>query len=92
MAVEVVDVGAHLEPVVLGQRRRVDARPGDDDHPQRGHALLRLRERRRSPGAAGAADAGAADGDDADLLVVAVAELGAQRSRSAKSAGSKPVT
>ena len=45
VAVEVVDVGAHLEPVgVLGERGRVDARPGDDDHPQLGHELLRLRE------------------------------------------------
>ena len=42
--VELVHVGADLEPVVRGQRRRVDPRPGDDDHPQRRHALLRLRE------------------------------------------------
>jgi hypothetical protein len=45
MAVEVVDVGADLEPVLLRQALGVDARPGDDDHPELGHALLGLGER-----------------------------------------------
>ena len=39
------------------------------------------------------ADAGAADGDDADLLVVSIAELMPQRVRGRRSQhGSKPVT
>ena len=45
VAVEVGHVGADLEPVGARQRRRVDPRPGDDDHPQLRHAPPRLRER-----------------------------------------------
>ena len=77
--VELVYVGAHLEPVVCGQRLRVDPRAGDDDHPQRRHALLRLGEGGDHAPQEVAADARAADGDDADLLVLAVAELGPER-------------
>ena len=79
MAVEVVHVGADLEPVVARQRRRVDARPGDDDHAQAGTRCLGLGVGGDHPPQQVGADAGAADGDDADLLVGAVAELGAQR-------------
>ena len=44
-----------------------------------GTCSLGLRERRDHPPQEVAADAGAADGDDADLLVLAVAELGSER-------------
>ena len=52
VAVQVVDVRAHLEAVGARQRRRVDARAGDDDHPQRRDALAGLRERGDRRGAA----------------------------------------
>ena len=78
MPIEVLHVGAHLEPVVARKRLRIDPRPGDDNHPQRRHPLLRLRERGDHPPQQVAADARAADGDDADLLLVAVAELGSE--------------
>ena len=79
MAVEIVHVAANLEPFRLGQGRRVDPRPGNDDHPQRRHALLRLRERVDHAPKQMRADARAADGDDADLLVRGIAELRAER-------------
>ena len=66
--------------------------PGHDDHPQVGHALLGLGEGGDHPSQQVAADARAADGDDADALVVAVAELGAQAVAVGELAGSKPVT
>jgi hypothetical protein len=44
-----VDVRVHLEAVGLRKRRRIDARTGDDDHPELGHELLRLRERVHDP-------------------------------------------
>ena len=67
--VEVVDVGADLEAVAARQRRGVDPRSGDDDHPQARHALAGRGERVDHRAQQRAADAGAADGDDADLLV-----------------------
>ena len=44
MPVELVDVRAHLQALVLGQRAWIDPRACDDDHPQRRHSQLRLRE------------------------------------------------
>ena len=92
MAVEIVDVAAHLEPVGRGA-----AIAGS----MRGPATAIMRSSgtvRRAIGWAAidllqqvAADAGAADGDDADQLVVAVAELVRQRPRSANVGGMKPV-
>ena len=76
MPVRLVDVGTHFEPVVRGQRLRVDPRPSDDDHPQRRHPLIRLPEGGDHPRQQVAAGARAADGDDADLLLLAVAGLG----------------
>ena len=76
--VEVVHVGADLEPGMRGQRRGVDARAGDDDHAQ-------VRDLRAGGGEGvdhaaqqRGADAGAADGDDADPLAGPVAERRAQ--------------
>ena len=77
--VQLVHVGAHLEPLVRRERRRVDARTCDDDHPQRGDELLRLREGSDHAPQEVGADARAADGDDADLLVLAIAELVPER-------------
>ena len=85
MLVEVVDVGADVEPVA-GQRRGVDARPGDDDHAEPGHEPPGLGGR-RSPAGAGA-DARAADRHDADPLAGRVAELGAEPFAVAELAGS----
>src|SRR5947207_2708663 len=74
VAVQLVDVRAHLEPLVLPEALRIDPRAGDDDHPELGHALLRLRERGDHAPQQMPADPRAADGHDADLLVVAVAQ------------------
>jgi hypothetical protein len=74
VAVQLVDVGAHLEAVVLRQALGIDARPGDDDHAELGHPLLRLRERGDHAPQQVPADPRAPDGHDADLLVVAVPE------------------
>ena len=63
---------------MLGEGGGIDARAGDDDHPQRRHPLLGLGVRRDDPAQEGTADARAADGDDAHLLVGLVAELGAE--------------
>src|SRR3954471_25239 len=75
VAVEVVDVGADLEPVGAREARGVDPRPGDDNHPQVRDRALGLRERLDDPAEEMAADAGATDGDDADLLVRVIAQL-----------------
>ena len=61
-----------------GQRGGVDAGPGDDDHAQVRDPLLGSGEGGDHPPQQVGADARAADGDDADTLVVAVAELVAQ--------------
>ena len=45
MLVQVVDVGRDLEPVAR-QRRRIDPRTGDDDHPQLRDQALGLGEAR----------------------------------------------
>ena len=87
VAVEVVHVGAHFEAVVLGQAFGVDAGAGDDDHPEVGHALFRFGEGVDDAAEEVGADAGAADGDDADLFVVLVAELGAVAERARVEAG-----
>ena len=88
MAIELVHVAADLEAVVPRQARRVDARAGDDDHPQVGHPLLRLREGVDHPPEQVPADARASNGDDADPLVVAVTE----RTPVPESARVEPVT
>ena len=41
VSVELVHVRVHLEAVLLGERRRIDARARDDDHAQLGDELLR---------------------------------------------------
>ena len=79
VAVQLVDVRADLEAVGLGERRRVDARPGDDDHAEARHALLGLGERRDHTAEQVDADARAAHRDDAHLLVGPVAELARRR-------------
>ena len=81
--VQVMHVGAHIQPVdrgqaVSGQRFGVDPRPGHHDHPQPGDEPPGGRERRRRPAQQVTAHAGTADGDDADLLIRPVAELGAK--------------
>ena len=76
--VEPVDVGADLQPIGGGQRGRVDAGAGDDDHAQVGHQLARGREGGDHAAQERRADARAAHRDDADLLVGSVAELGPQ--------------
>ncbi len=73
--VEVVDERAHLQAVRGGEGRRIDARPGHDDHAQSGDERLRLGEARHHPAQQRPAHARAADGDQADLLAGAVAEL-----------------
>src|SRR4051794_12111211 len=76
--VEVVHVRPHLERVGGRQRPRVDARPGDHDHPQLGDELLRLGKRRYYAPEQIRADAGAADRDQTYRFVHAVAQLGPQ--------------
>ena len=51
MPVEVGHVRPDLQPVATGRAAiaGVDPRAGDDDHPQAGHQLLGLRERRDHP-------------------------------------------
>ena len=66
MAVELVHVGADLEPLVLRQARRVDPRTGDDDHPQLRHVLFACGNASITRRSRCTADPGAADGDDAD--------------------------
>ena len=63
---------------MLRQARRIDPRPGDDDHPQLRHVRLGLRERLDHPAEEMPAHARPADGDDADLLARPVPELGPQ--------------
>ena len=63
---------------MLRQARRIDPRPGDDDHPQLRHVRLGLRERLDHTAEQVPAHARPADGDDADLLARPVAELGPQ--------------
>ena len=81
MPVQVVDVAADVEAGVRRQRGRVDARPCDDDHAQVRHEPLRLRVRGDDAPQQVPADAGSADRDDADPLVVAVAQLRAHGGR-----------
>src|SRR5581483_11349489 len=56
-------------PVVAGEARGVDPRSGDDDHPELGDPLPRLRVRRRDAAEQVLAHARAADRHDADALV-----------------------
>ena len=79
MAVQVVDVADDLQPFAGRQRLGIDPRSCDDDRPKPGN--LRSRERVGVDHAAEEmpADARSADADDADPLVLAVAQLGAKR-------------
>ena len=79
VTVELVDVRMNLQPVDGRQRRGVDPRPRDDDHPQRGHPGFRLGERRDHAPQEVDADTRASDRDDAHLLVGPVAQLGPKR-------------
>jgi hypothetical protein len=78
MPVQLVHVAARLGALAARQRARVDARARDEDHAQARNAPLGFGERGR--GALEQVDPrdGTAGRDDADLLVVAVGELGAQ--------------
>ena len=78
VAVEILDKGTHLQTVGRGQGCRVDARSGNDDHPQLGDELRCGGEGRHDPAQQARAHARATDRDQADALVRAVAELGAQ--------------
>src|SRR5690349_4616187 len=71
---ELVDVSVHLEAVCPREPARVDPWPGDHDHAKSGNEPLRLRERCDSALEQVHARSGSARGDDADLLVRAVAE------------------
>lgn len=79
MSVQLVHVGVHLQALVGGGRCRVDARAANHHHPQRRHPPFSVGEGGDDPSQQVSAHPGAADGDDADLLVWAVAQLGAQR-------------
>ena len=80
--VEVVDVGHDLEPCdVRAATRGRCAGPATTIMRSSGTRSLAVREGGDHPAQQVAADARAADGDDADPLVVAVAELVAQLAR-----------
>ena len=76
---EAVDVAVQLD-IAGGERRGIDARAADGDHAQPRHEPAR---RRLAPPATCSqqmrADARAAHRDEADLLVLAPAELAPQR-------------
>ena len=76
--VEVGHEGPDLQPVVRGQRRRIDPRAGDDDHPQPGHVPPGLGEGGHDALEQRAADARSAHRHHAHLLGRRVAELRAQ--------------
>ena len=92
LPVEVGHVRADLEPGLRGQRRRVDARTRRRRSSAASGRAPCARERLDHAAQQRAADARAADRDEAHLLPGAPAELGRSASRSASSAGSKPVT
>ena len=90
MPVQLVDVRAHLESLVRGEPRRVDARTSttiirNADAPS-------PPERGDHPPQEVGADARAANGDDADLLVLAIAELVPDRGAVGELSGIKTVT
>ena len=78
MAVQIGHVAAYLHAVGRRDRRGIDPRAGDRDHPQAGHLSLGRRERRGDPAQQVRAHPGAADRDQADPLVGPVAQLGPQ--------------
>ena len=93
VAVELVDVAAHLEPVGARQRSpgrcagpatTIMRRPGTRSRAG-GSAAIDAAQQRR-------ADAGAADGDDADRLVRRSRARARSAARSASASGSKPGT
>ena len=81
LPVQRVDVAADLEALGRRQRRRVDPRAGDGDHPQAGHALAGVRQRLDHAPQQRPADARAADRRPRRAARRAEAELGAQRRR-----------
>src|SRR5262249_46855781 len=76
--VQVGQVLVYLDTRRCAQASGVDARAGDNDHAESGHEGEGVRVRGDGATEQMGADAGPADGDEADLLVVAVAERRAQ--------------
>lgn len=75
MAIEVGHVPDDFDAFGRVERRRIDPRPGDRDHPQAVHPPSGCRKRRGRPPQQRLTDAGPADRDDDDPLVRMEAEL-----------------
>ena len=85
MPIQLVDEAAYLQPLVLRKRRGIKPWAGDNDHPQCRDLPFRLRKRCDHPTQQMFADTRAADRDDADLLIVSIAELMPQPCRGRRS-------
>jgi hypothetical protein len=75
VSIELRNEAPYLEAFLLAEHLGIDPRPCDDNHPECRNAPLRLWKCLDDPMQQMPADTGAANGHDADLLVIAVAEL-----------------